>query len=194
MTLEALARDERVNAAIGWLLLGIVVVDGFRNVLRDAPLWGGFELLVVAVASVPALTTRDWTAMVPWPLLSVAAVAVVAGAVGVPFETTAYLAIATLALVAVVELETFTAVDLSRRFAVAFAVMSTMALQAHWTVAQFYSDRWLGTEYLHTQTELQRDFVVTVVGLVLGALFQWYFVRFEPAGAVSRTTEGASSS
>ncbi|WP_226041345.1 hypothetical protein [Natrinema sp. DC36] len=195
MTLERIVNDERTNAVISWLLLGIVALGAIESLLRNVLIWGGFVLVVVAVAAVPAVTTRDWTAMVPWPLLSVAALAVGAGLVGFPFETTAYLVIATLALIVVVELETFTSVELSRRFTVAFAVLTTMALQALWTVAQFYSDSWLGTDFLHSQTELQWDFViVTVVGLVMGGLFQWYFERFEPVGAVSRQTSGTGSS
>ncbi|WP_226006332.1 hypothetical protein [Natrinema salinisoli] len=194
MTLEGLVHDERTNAVIGWVLLGIVALDGIDGLLRDVPLWGAFELIVVAVASIPALATRDWTAMVSWPLLSVAAIAVVARVVGFPLEATAYLAIATLAIIVVVELIAFTSVELSHRFAVVFAVLTTVALQALWTVAQFYSDQWLGTEFLRSQTELQWDFViVTAVGLVLGGIFQWYFVRFEPVGAVGRPTSDSRS-
>ncbi|PCR89493.1 hypothetical protein [Natrinema ejinorense] len=194
MTLEQLVRDERMNAIIGWSLMGIVALGAIESVLTGVLLWGGFELAIVATVSAPALITGDWTAMVSWPLLAVATLSVVAGVAGFPSETVVYLAVATLALVVVVELETFASVELSRRFAVVFAVLTTMALQALWTVAQFYSDRWLGTEYLRSQTELQWDFViVTVVGLVLGGLFQWYAGRFEPAGAVARAANGADS-
>ncbi|QLG47568.1 hypothetical protein [Natrinema halophilum] len=193
--LERLVHDERTNAAVGWLLVAIVALDGVSTFLRGAPLWAGFELVIAVVASIPALTTRDWTAMVPWPLLSVAALAVIAVTIGAPFETTVYVVIATLALAVVVELETFTTVELSRRFAVAFAVLTTMALQALWTIVQFYSDRWLGTDYLRSQTELQWDFVlVTAVGLVLGGLFQWYVTRFKPADGATRITDGTGSS
>ncbi|WP_339103797.1 hypothetical protein [Haloterrigena salinisoli] len=194
MALDGLAHDERTNAVVGWLLLGIVAVDAIENLLRDVPLWGGFELFVVAVASVPALVTREWTAMVPWPILSITAFAVLAGTAVVPFETTVYLAIASLAFVVVVELEAFTSVRLSSRFAVGFAVLTTLALQALWTIAQFYSDAWLGTDFLRTQTELQWDFVVvTAVGLVLGAIFQWYFVRFESVDTAGERTNGTGS-
>lgn len=194
VTLDGLIHDERTNAAVGWLLLGIVAVDGVENLLRDVPLWGGFELLVVAVAAMPALMTREWTAMVPWPILSITALAVLVGTAVVPFEMTVYLAIASLAFVVVVELEAFTSVELSSRFAVGFAVLTTIALQALWTIAQFYSDQWLGTDFLRTQTELQRDFVVvTAVGFVLGVVFQWYFVRFESVGAAGERTNGMGS-
>ncbi|ELY63222.1 hypothetical protein [Natrinema versiforme] len=195
MTLEKLVRDERMNAVIGWSLIGIVALGAIESVLTGVLLWGGFELVIVATVSVPALLTGDWTAMVSWPLSAVATLSAVAGVAGFPSETVVYLTVATLALIIVVELETFASVELSRRFAVGFAVLTTMALQALWTVAQFYSDRWLETEYLRSQTELQWDFVtVTVVGLVLGGLFQWYVVRFRPAGALERATNGADSS
>ncbi|PCR90397.1 hypothetical protein [Natrinema ejinorense] len=183
-----------MNAVIGWLLTGIVALGAIESVLTGVLLWGGFELVIVATVSVPALITGDWTAMVSWPLLAVATLTVVTSVAGLPSETVVYLDVATLALI-VVELETFASVDLSRRFAVVFAMLTTMALQALWTVAQFYSDQWLGTKYLRSQTELQWDFViVTVVGLVLGALFQWYAGRFEPTGTVARVANGADSS
>ncbi|WP_222914482.1 hypothetical protein [Natrinema sp. SYSU A 869] len=194
MTLEKLVRDEWMNAVIGWSLTGIVALGAIESILTGVLLWGGFELVIVAMVSVPALITSDWTAMVPWPLLAVATLSVVAGVAGFPSETVVYLAVVTLALIVVVELETFASVELSRRFAVAFAVLTTMALQALWTITQFYSDQWFGTEYLRSQTELQWDFViVTVVGLVLGGLFQWYADRFEPAGAVARAANGTES-
>lgn len=194
MTLEGLVHDERMNAIIGWTLTGIIVLGSLESILTSDPLWGGFGLLIVIVAATPASVTHDWTEMVAWPLLGVATVAVIVGGAGVAFETVVYLAVATLALIVVVDLEAFTSVELSRRFAIGFAVLTTMALQALWTVAQYYSDQWFGTEYVRSQTELQWDFVVvTVVGFAIGVLFQWYIARFEPAGAVSRTTNGAGS-
>ncbi|OAQ53756.1 hypothetical protein HTG_05700 [Natrinema mahii] len=192
MTRERFGHDERRGDIVCWLLTAVVAVDGLEGVLRDVPLWGGFELLVVAVAAIPAVATRDWTATVPWPLMAIAAVAAVARAAGASFEPVAYLAIATLALLVVAELEAYTSVELSRRFAIVFAVLTTLALQALWTIAQFYADQWLGTAYLRSQAELQWDFVVvTGVGLVLGALLQMYFARFEPAGGVSRNGTGS---
>ncbi|AHG02236.1 hypothetical protein HALLA_20255 (plasmid) [Halostagnicola larsenii XH-48] len=195
MTIEKLIRDKRMNALIAWVLTAIMATSALESVFTGALLWGGFELFLVAIVAAPAVSVRDWTAIVSWPLVAVATFAAGAGAAGLPFETTVYLAVATLALIVVVELEAFTSVELSSRFAVGFAALTTMALQALWTVAQFYSDQWLGTEYLRSQTELQWDFVaVTAVALALGMVFQWYTNRFEPAGAVTRAANGAKSS
>lgn len=171
--------------------MGVIALGAIGSFLTGATLWGMFALLLVTVVSLPALATRDWTAMVSWSLLSVAAVAVIARAAEYHSEAAGYVAIAALALVVVVELDMFTSVELSRRFAVAFAVMTTMALEALWIIAQFYSDKWLDTAFLTTQTELQEDIViVTIVGFVLGGLFQLYFARVEPAGAGDRTASG----
>lgn len=73
--------------------------------------------------------------MVPWPLLSVAALAVVLRAVGIYPDIAGYVAITSIALLLVVELDVYTEVELSRRFAIVFAVMTTMALQALWIIA-----------------------------------------------------------
>lgn len=169
---------------------GLVTFGAAESLLAGAVLWGGFSLLLVVVIALPPVTTRNWTAMVPWPLLALAAFAVLARAIGFYPELAGYLAIAAVALIVVVELDVFTPVKLGLRFAVGFGVLTTMATEAVWIVAQFYSDQWLGTDFLTTQTELQRDIVaVTVTGFVVGSLFYWYFTRFEPAGVVDRATD-----
>lgn len=187
---DNLITSEQLNAIVGWILTGLVAVVAIEGTLTNSFLWSGFSLLLAAVASVPALMTRDWTAMVPWPLLSVATVAVIVRAADVYPETAGYLAIAALALVIVVELDVFTPVELGRRFAVGFGVLTTMAIEALWIIAQFYSDQWLGTAFLSSQTELQEDIViVTAVGFAVGGLFYWYFTRFDPAGTMDRSSD-----
>lgn len=150
-------------------------------VATNEAIWGGFSVLVAVVIAAPAIATRDWTAMAPWPLLSVAAIAVIARVAGLYPEAAGYVAIATFALVVVVELDVFTPIHLSRRFAVGFAVLTTLAIEAVWIVVQFFSDRWLGTGYLSTQTELQEDIViVSAVSFAIGVIFYWYLRRFAP--------------
>lgn len=182
--------SERTNAVIGWAMAVVMVAGAVESFLTDAPLWGSFVLVVVAVASLPAVTFRDWSAIVPWPLMTATAIAVVTRAVELYPETAGYLAIAMLALVIVVELDVFTPVELSRRFAVGFAVLTTLALEALWVIAQFSSDVWFGTRFLSSQTELQEDIVlVTVVGLAVGVLFYGYFARYGYPGADEKSRD-----
>ncbi|PSP26787.1 hypothetical protein BRC65_09500 [Halobacteriales archaeon QH_2_65_14] len=175
MALDDSVISERANALAGWTLVGLMSLGGVGNVLAGTLLWGGFWLVFVGILSIPALVTRSWVAVVPWPLPAIAALSLVAREAGVYPESAGHLAVVALALAVVVELDVFTPVELSRRFAVAFAVLTTMAVEALWIIAQYYSDVWLGTEFLSTQTELQEDIViVSAVGFVVGVLFYWY--------------------
>jgi hypothetical protein len=186
-SLGSVIHDQRTNALLGWGLTAVVAVVAASNLLSGSVAWGGFWLALVVGITLPAAVSRDWTVIVPWLLPFGAVVAVGLQTVERYPEVAGYIAVVTLALVAVIELDRFTRVDMSRRFTVAFAVMTTMALQAVWTVVQFASDRWLGSEYLGSQTELQIDIVaVTVVALVIGGFFVWYFDRFDHAGTVDR--------
>lgn len=172
---EALFDNERINAGIGWILTGAVVLAAIRNVLTNAFLWGGLTLLVAVVIAVPAFVSGDWTLMVPWPLVLVTASALLVRTFDLLPEMTGYVTIVAFALILVGELDAFTGVDMTRRFAVGFATLTAMATQGLWTVAQFYSDRWLGTAFLRSKTELQWDFViVTVVAIIMGGLLEWY--------------------
>lgn len=192
---EKLVYDEATNAAIGWLLTGVIALGAVESALTNALLWGGFALFTAVVLVVPALSTGDWMTMVSWPLPLVASLAVVGRAAELYPETMGYVAVATLAVVAVVELDAFTPVEMGRRFAVGFAVLTTMAVQGLWTVAQFYSDRWLATQFLRSQTELQWDFViVTGVGFVIGGLAELYFRQCTPVGAPEGPAYSAETS
>jgi hypothetical protein len=184
---DLLVHGERPNAVIGWSLLAVVAAVAVWFLAAGAILWGLFAGLLVVVTALLPLWTRNWRAMVPWPLVGLLAGAVLLRAWGSSPELAGYLAVAGLALMAVVEIDASTSVEMSRQFAVFFAVLTTMAIQSWWTIAQYYSDRWFDTGFLVSQTELQWDlFLVTVVGLVLGGLFQWYFERFEHVGSHRR--------
>ena len=185
--LDPLAHDERTNAAVGWVLVGVALAATVESGLTGALLWSLLALAFAVAVATPALLVRDATTIVPWPLVFVGAAAVAVRAAGYYPETTGLVAVAALALVGVVELDVFTEVDMTRRFTVGFAVLATMAAQALWSVAEFYSDTWLGTEFLSSQRELQWDLVaVTVVALVMGLFFNWYLHRIGYAGSRSQ--------
>lgn len=185
--LGTLADSHRGNAIFGWLMTAVVIVGAVESFVTDEFLWAGFALFIVFVIAVPAVTRRKWSAMVPWPLVSVAALAVMLRATGFYLELAGYVAIATTALIIVIEFVRFTSVELSRRFAVTFAILTTMAIQAIWVIFQYYSDAWFGTSFLRSQVELQWDFVlVTGVGILFGILFGFYFGRTQPVGSADR--------
>ncbi|MBX0293505.1 hypothetical protein [Haloarcula nitratireducens] len=189
---STLVHDEATNATVGWTLLGVVALTAVSSAIGGEFLRAAFASLVVAVAALPALVRADREVMVPWPLLALTTGAVVTLTLGGRPEIGTPVAVSGLALIGVAELDAFTPVEMSHRFAVGFAALTTLALQGVWIVAQFYADLFLGTDYLTTQVELQMDIVVvTVTALAVGLLFQWYVGRFEPPG--SRAYHGGST-
>jgi len=168
---------------VGWALVAVVLLSVAQTLLAGRHLWVGFELLFVVLAALPAVVSRDWQTLVPWPLLLVGAVGLAGQSLGFHQELTGYTAVAAAALVGVAELDAYTDVEMSRRFAIAFAALATMAIQGVWTIVRYYSDVWLGTGYIDSQADVQWDFVfVTVVALVVGIAFELYFERADGAG------------
>lgn len=181
----------RPNAVVGWVLLGVVALSAVQNVAAGNYLWSGFEVAFVAVTALPALVVGDFRVLVPWPLLLAGAVALVGQPLGLDQELTGYTAVAVFALVVTAELEAFTEVEMTRRFAVAFAALATMAVQGVWTVVRYVSDQFLGTTYVQSQAQIQWDFLyVTLVAVVVAAAFELYFRRAD--GAPDEPTLGDS--
>lgn len=184
---HSLARNATTNAVLLWSLLAVVLLAALLSALTGAVLWGAFAVTAAAVLAFPAVLMRDWRVMVPWPLGLSVTVPVVVRTLGYHPELAGYVAISGIALAAVVEIDAFTDVEMSRRLAVLFAALTTMAFQSWWTVAQYYSDRWFGTGFIRSQAELQWDLVAVTVGtLLMGGLFLWYFDRIEHVGSRKR--------
>lgn len=178
------------NAAIGWVLVGVLLLAAAATFVVGAPVWCLGALLVAGTITLPALAFRTWRAMIPWPLVALATVATVAAVVGFYRQRAIFAVIVALALVLVIELDSFTRVDLSARFSVVFAVMTTMALEALWIVVQAVADRWFGTSFLGSQVDLQLDIVyVTGLAIVVGLLYRAYTLRF-PVGGTLTTAKG----
>lgn len=195
MSLSSPIRGERTNAALAWTAAGVLAAVGAVTLVVDSPPWALMWLFVAGLVALPAVLTRDPTTVVPWPLPACGAAAAGLRFVGVDPELVGYVAVAAVSLIAVVELDAFGAAEMSPRFTVVFGAMTTMAVQAWWSVVQFLSDWWLGTGFLTTQRELQWDIVgVTCVAVVMGTVFVWYFERFERVGTYDRPFRTEESS
>jgi hypothetical protein len=97
-----------------------------------------------------------------------------------------YLSVAAVALVVAVELQVFTPVRMTPRFAVGFVVVATLAAAGAWAVARFALDSLLGTTFLLDpalpesiiERALMFEFVYsTAAGVLAGVIFEGYFRR-----------------
>jgi len=178
-SLTGVIDDERVNAALSWGIVALVAYAAVESALTAAPLWAGLATVTAGLAMLPPLRARDLRTMVSWEVLALAAVPLVGRSLGVVTQAATYLAVATLALLIAVEIDSFSSAAMTPRFAVAFVVVTTMAVASVWTIAQFASDALLGTSSLPGQTRLMWDLILaTAVGLATGLLFELYFRRY----------------
>lgn len=185
---------EGLNAILGWLLMAVMGLAVVQYSLAGEWLWGSFTLGCLLVSLIPPWNMRNWKAMAPGPLLLIVTVGVLAGGNQIYSETAGYVAVGSLGVLIAIELDIFTSVEMTRRFALGFAVLSTLAVQGLWTIGQYYSDLWLETSFLTSQRELQIDIViVTVVGLTTGLLSEWYFTRVSHIGSHIRPSNSSKS-
>lgn len=192
-------RNSRLNAILAWVLVAVLVVVFVESVWNFDRLWMAFVATTAAIVLLPPLAYRDWQIMLPWELLVLALLPILARAnAGGELGLFAYyLSIAALALLITVELHMFTEMRMTHWFAVLFVGMATMASTAAWTVVRWSMDRTFGTNMLghleargdpllppgHTAQEaanagLMLEWVyVTLAGLAAGLLFDAYFRR-----------------
>ncbi|WP_134671598.1 hypothetical protein [Halorussus marinus] len=178
--LQGLFRDGTINAALAWVVVCVLAVVFADSVLEVDYQWILFVGFVGAVVLLPPVAYRDWRVMLPWELLVVATLPIlVRGLVGGSVGTFAtYLALAALALLVIVELHMFTALEVTHWFAVVLVVMTTMAAVAAWTVFRWNADRFLRTAYLADNEALMTEWLyVTLAGVAAGVLFDGYFRR-----------------
>jgi hypothetical protein len=187
--LAAVVETERANATLSWTLVGFVGLVVVGSTVGGDVLWGGFALVVLLLAVVPALAHRRATVMLPWEVLALATLPLV-GRVFTTVPLTGrfvtYLAVAALALVIAVELHSFTAVEMTPGFAVGFVVVATVATAGVWAVVRWLLDVSLGTTFVldpavtaeEIETHLMWEFVYsTLAGVVAGVVFEGYFRR-----------------
>ncbi|UHH25155.1 hypothetical protein [Halobacterium noricense] len=178
--LERLFRDSWTNAVLAWLLVAVLALVFADSVLDFDRQWMVFVAAAGAIVLVPAVAFREWRVMLPWELLVLALLPIlVRGLFGGTVGTFAtYFALAALALVVVVELHLFTALEVTHWFAVVLVVLTTLASGAAWAVVRWNFDQFLGTSYLTDNYALMMEFVwVTLAGFAAGVLFDAYFRR-----------------
>jgi hypothetical protein len=174
-------RDAGTNAVLAWLLVAGAVTVALGNVAVSQQLWALFALSVAGVGAFPAVARRSMRAMPPWEVLGLATVPLLARSVGdgVVSDVTTYFAVAAVALLIAVELDVFTAVEMSYSFAVFFVVVTTMAAAGIWAVVRWLADIYLGTGFVVDERALMLEFVAsTVAGIGAGVVFEMYFRRF----------------
>jgi hypothetical protein len=191
---EWFIKDARLNAAFAWVLTALLGLTAVIHFLFGSLAVMAVAAVAAAVALVPAVVLGSWTRTVPWPMLLLAAVGLLAG-LSPSFlgDTLFALSIAALAILVVVALQMTTSVRMTPNFAIGFVVLATMATASFWALGSAASARWLGTEFIETNEQLMMVFTSALVAsLVSAAVFRWYFRRQLAANVAERTEEVAA--
>jgi len=187
--LGQLLRRQQTNAIPSWVLISLLGIAIITSVWRDLLWWAAFAGAVLVLTVLPPLALRNWAATLPWEVTALAGLPVLGrsfATVPVTGQIATYFSVAAIALVVVVELHLFTPVRMTDSFAVAFVVVTTLAMAGVWAVVRWLSDVLLGTTLLledgvpeaETEHALMIEFVAsTIAGVVAGIVFTYYVRR-----------------
>lgn len=184
-----LLRAQRVNAVLAWLVVALILAAALGSLFEGDFLWAAFTAALAAIVLFPPVSFRNLDAMLPWEVLLLAALPVVGrlfATVPVTGNLATYLSVAAIALIVAVELQLFTPVKMTPRFAIVFVGVTTMATAGVWAVVRWGADQLFGTTFIldpalseHAIEEaLMWQFVAsTVAGVGAGLLFAVYVGR-----------------
>lgn len=179
--LEGLIADDRVNATIAWVVLVAIGAIGVSALVTGGVLWATFAATLVVLALLPPVAFRSPLVMLPWEVLLLAALPILGVAFGADRLTghaTSYLSVGAIALVLVVELQTFTSVRMTTGFAVVFVVVATMAAAALWALFRWSVAGVFGVPFAADHDDIMWEFVYSAVtGFGAGVIFELYFRR-----------------
>lgn len=176
---ERLFLDTRLNASIGWVLVGVFVLVLIESLLDMDLLWIIFSTAILTVVVIPPVAAKSPQVMMPWELLTLASIPVIIRAIEISvlantFAT--YLATAAFALLVVAQLHVFAKIRVTRWFAIVVVVMTTLAAAGAWAIVRWNLDRMTGSSFLTDNAALMVEFGwVTIAGLAAGVLFEVYF-------------------
>jgi hypothetical protein len=156
------------------------------SAIKGGLLWTGCAAVVIALALLPPVLLFNRYAMLPWEILLLASLPVVGrlfATLSMTGNLATYLSVAAIALILAVELQLFTPVRMTPRFAVVFVAITTMAAAGVWAVVRWVADHFLGTTFVLDPTvsehvieeALMWEFVAsTIAGVGAGIVFAYY--------------------
>ncbi|MES3160716.1 MAG: hypothetical protein PPP55_03990 [Halorubrum sp.] len=188
--------QSRRNTALSWLFVTVLLATAVWGVAFDRFEAVLFSVVAVAVIAAPVVKFRDPSVIAPWYFVGLVALPVLwESLVPVPLVTNivSSLAVATLGLLVVVELDRFTRLRLVPWFAVSLTVLLTLALSGLLNILRWSSDVVFETTFLldgrsgdAVNAAVMIEFIyATVAGVLAGGLFYLYFRRTAGAAGPS---------
>jgi len=150
-------------------------------------------VIALGLTLIPAAVTRRWSITLPWEVNLLIALSLylhISGEILGYYEIyypyydkVAHLisgiTVSVLALVAVLLLDRFSRLSLSRWMIVGFIIITAMAMEGFWEIYEWVFDTFLGTDLQHGLDDTMLDMIFVLIGSTSVALVtNWYLSRF----------------
>ncbi|TQD28418.1 hypothetical protein [Methanolobus vulcani] len=184
--LRKLLKNTPINAFIGWTIILLLTLLGIGNFIYGRFMWTILIAFVIGIIITPAIRMHKLSVMPSWYFIFLAILPIVGSSTAWYFFSTSipfYVSIATIALLMAAEINWFTSVKMTYRFAILLVIATTLAISGLWHLIEWLLDIYFGTSYLPggfspdaiNDTVMYQFIYATIAGVAAGALFGWYF-------------------
>ncbi len=169
------------NAALSWILSGYMLVTTANILLDGNRLWSIFSLTVLGLILLPAIIRSNHLVMPPFEILLLLSVPFTLQGMELGFiasNTLNYITAATVSLLIITEIDTYTGFKTNTGFSVLLVTLSTLAVAALWSIARWIHDIYLGSSFINSNEVLMHEFTAALfAGIFAGLVFNTYFRR-----------------
>jgi hypothetical protein len=200
--LSKLLKNTALNAFAGWTIVLFLALLGMGNFIYGRFIWTILIAFVISIIIIPAIRMHKLSVMPSWYFVFLAILPIVGSSTAWYFFSTSipfYFAVATIALLVAAEINWFTSVKMTDKFAILLVVVTTLAISGLWHLIEWLLDIYLGTSYLLSglspdaiNDAVMHQFIYAMVsGVAAGALFGWYFRSAENSNLVEVPTHSS---
>lgn len=171
--MRSLLETEQRDVALAWAAVALVFAVTGWSLVTGTLGWAVFGVVLATVLLATPVAYRTAEVMPPWPVALLAAIPYAIGVAvgsGPVARLAASGAVAAVAVVVVLQIETFTRVRMNRGFAVAFVVMTTVTAAGVWELGRWLVDLAVGTDLVGTNDDLMWRLVASALGGVAAGL------------------------
>ena len=184
--LSKLLKNTALNAFVGWTMVLFLALLGMGNFIYGRFIWTILIAFVISIIIIPAIRMHKLSVMPSWYFVFLTILPIVGSSTAWYFFSTSipfYFSVATIALLVAAEINWFTSVKMTDKFAILLVVVTTLAISGLWHLIEWLLDIYLGTSYLLSglspdaiNDAVMYQFIYAMVsGVAAGTLFGWYF-------------------
>jgi hypothetical protein len=184
--LNKILKNTPLNAFAGWTMVLFLTLLGIGNFIYGRFMWTILIAFVIGIIIIPAIRMRKLSVMPSWYFIFLAILPIVGSSTAWYFFSTSipfYISVATISLLVAAEINWFTSVKMTYKFAILLVIVTTLAISGLWHLVEWLLDIYFGTSYLLggispdaiNDAVMYQFIYATIAGVAAGALFGWHF-------------------